>query len=98
MDTPARISPDVLARYAADAAMEVEGVRGLVGDRLRRHHGVRVTDASEAVALEVHVSVAAGTSIPTMGRDVQERVAGYLERMAGVAPATVDVVVHEIGR
>jgi len=97
MESPARISPDVLARYAADATKEVDGVRGLVGDRLRRHDGVRVTEAGDAVALEVHVSVAAGTSIPTLGRDVQERVAGYLERMAGVAPATVDVIVHEIG-
>ncbi len=97
MDNPARISPDVLARYAADAAREVEGIRGLVGDRLRRHDGVRVTETGDTVALEVHVSVAAGTSIPAMGRDVQERVAGYLQRMAGVAPATVDVIVHEIG-
>ena len=97
MDGPARISPDVLARYAADAAKEVAGVRGLVADRLRRHDGVRVTETGDAVVVEVHLSVAAGTSIPTMGRDVQGRVAGYLERMAGVAPATVDVIVHEIG-
>jgi uncharacterized alkaline shock family protein YloU len=97
MDNPARISPDVLARYAADAAREVDGVRGLVADRLRRHEGVRVTHDDKAVAFEVHVSLAAGTSIPTMGREVQERVADYLERMAGSAPATVDVIVHEIG-
>lgn len=97
MEGKPQISPDVLARYAADAAREVDGVRGLVGDRLRRHDGVRVTEAGDAVVVEVHLSVAAGTSIPAMGRDVQERVAGYLERMAGVAPATVDVIVHEIG-
>jgi uncharacterized alkaline shock family protein YloU len=98
MEGPARISPDVLARYAADAANEVGGVRGLVGHRVRRHDGVRVTESADSLAVEVHLSVSAGVSIPDLGRDVQQRVAGYLERMAGVAPATVDVIVHEIER
>jgi uncharacterized alkaline shock family protein YloU len=93
---PARISPDVLARYAADAAREIDGVRRLVPDRLRRHEGVRVKDDDD-VAIEVHLGVEAGVSIPALGRDVQQRVAEYLERMTGTAPATVDVVVHEIG-
>ena len=66
MTAPAHISPDVLARYAADAAQEVDGVRRLVPDRLRRHDGVRVTGEDE-VAVEVHVSVEAGVSIPTSG-------------------------------
>jgi uncharacterized alkaline shock family protein YloU len=93
-----QISPDVLARYAADAATEVEGVRGLVGDRVRRHDGVRVTESSDSLAVEVHVTVSAGRSIPDLGRDVQQRVADYLQRMAGTAPAAVDVIVHEIGQ
>ena len=97
MEGPARIAPDVLARYAADAAREVEGVRGLVPDRVRRHDGVRVTEADGAMALEVHLSIDAGASIPVLGGDVQRRVLDYLARMAGSAPATVDVIVHEIG-
>ncbi len=97
VEGPARISPDVLARYAADAAGEVDGVRGLVADRVRRHDGVRVTESNGAVALEVHISVAAGRSIPALGHHVQQRVAEYLERMTGAAPGTVDVIVHEIG-
>jgi len=97
MTVPARISRDVLARYAADAAGDAEGVRKLVPDRLRRHDGVRVKN-DEDVAIEVHVSVEAGVSIPALGRDVQQRIAEYLERMTGTAPAAVDVIVHEIGR
>lgn len=97
MEGQPRIAPDVLARYAADAAKEVDGVRGLVPDRLRRHDGVRVTSDDDAVSLEVHLSIATGASIPALGRDVQQRVADYLERMAGSAPATVDVIVHQIG-
>jgi uncharacterized alkaline shock family protein YloU len=97
MTEPAKISRDVLARYAADAAREVEGVRGLVPDRLRRHDGVRIRGDDE-VAVEVHLEVEAGVPIPALGRDVQERIAEYLERMTGAAPDTVDVIVHDVGR
>jgi uncharacterized alkaline shock family protein YloU len=93
---PAQVSRDVLARYAADAALEVEGVRRLVPDRLRRHIGIRVTGEDD-VAIEIHVGVEAGVSIPALGRDLQQRIAEYLERMTGTAPASVDVFVHEIG-
>ncbi len=96
MTAPDRISRDVLARYAADAAQDVEGVRRLVPDRLRRHGGVRIADEDD-VAVEVHVGVEAGVSVPAIGRELQRRVAEYLERMTGTAPSTVDVVVHEIG-
>lgn len=98
MEGKPQIASDVLARYAADAVREVDGVRGLVGDRLRRSDGVRVTESADSLAVEVHLSVSAGVSIPDLGLDVQQRVADYLERMAGVAPATVDVIVHEIER
>jgi len=97
MTVPAKISRDVLARYAGDAAREVDGVRGLVPDRLRRHDGVRVKDDDDVV-IEVHLEVEAGMPIPAIGRDVQQRIAEYLERMTGTAPATVDVIVHDVGR
>ena len=97
MTAPAKISADVLARYAADAARDVAGVRRLVPDRLRRHGGVRVKDEGD-VAIEVHLGIDAGVSIPALGRELQQRIADYLERMTGAAPTAVDVVVHEIGR
>jgi uncharacterized alkaline shock family protein YloU len=97
MDGSAQIAPDVLARYAADAAGEVEGVAGLVGDRIHRHEGVRISGVDGEVRVEVHVRVIPGTTLPEVGRAVQERVAAYLERMAGSAPAAVDVVIREIG-
>jgi len=93
----ARISPDVLARYAADAASEVAGVRGLVEDRLHRHRGVRVTGGDGRPAVEVHLSVERGASIPAVGREVQRRVIEYLQRMADVRPSAVDVVVDDMG-
>jgi uncharacterized alkaline shock family protein YloU len=89
MEGQASISADILARYAADAAMEVEGVCGLAGRR-----GVRVADDT---SVELRIVAEWGASIPALGLEVQERVREYLGRMAGVEPAVVEVVVDEIG-
>jgi uncharacterized alkaline shock family protein YloU len=91
------ISSDILASYAADAVREVEGVRGLVESTLHRHKGVRVLEEDGRVRVELHLAIDWGASIPDVGREVQRRVAGYLARMARVAPESVDVIVDEIG-
>lgn len=87
----ASISADILARYAADAASGVEGVRSLGGRR-----GVRL-ETGNGLRVEVHLAVEWGASMPGVGRLVQERVREYLGRMADVVPAAVDVVVDEVG-
>ncbi|HEY2371336.1 MAG TPA: Asp23/Gls24 family envelope stress response protein [Gaiellaceae bacterium] len=88
-DGQASISTEILARYAGDAAREVEGVRGLSGRR-----GARVHDDGR---VELHLDVDWGASIPAVGRRVQERVREYLRHMADLEPAGVDVIVDEIG-
>jgi uncharacterized alkaline shock family protein YloU len=93
----ATISSDILASYAADAAREVDGVRGLVESALHRHKGVRIIDDDGRVRVELHLVVEWGASIPEVGREVQQRVAAYLERMAKVDPEAVDVIVDEVG-
>jgi uncharacterized alkaline shock family protein YloU len=93
----ATISSDILASYAADAAREVEGVRDLVESTLHRHKGVRILGHDRRLRVELHVAVDWGASVPDVGREVQQRVAAYLERMANVQPEAVDVVVDEIG-
>ena len=99
MEGHAQISTDILASYAADAAVEVEGVRALVvPERGRwRHQGVRVTDDEGAVTVELHLEVDWGASVPELGRAVQMRVAEYLARMAEITPRAVDVVVDAVG-
>jgi uncharacterized alkaline shock family protein YloU len=89
------ISSDVLARYAADTATDVAGVHGLVGNALLRHDGVKVGREGDAIAVELHLSLAWGASAPDVGAEVQRRVAETLARMADVRPAAVDVVVDE---
>src|SRR5207249_7009653 len=98
MEGHAVISNDVLARYAADAAIQVPGVRGLVDRPLPRRGGVRIVGEDGRVTVELHLAVEWGASIPELGRAVQERVREYLGRMADVDPTTVDVVVEEVGR
>jgi uncharacterized alkaline shock family protein YloU len=89
------ISHDVLASYAADAALEVEGVRELV-DAPRRHRGVRVSDDDGAVAVEVHVGLDWGSRADEVGAAVQSRVAEYLVRTAKLAAVDVDVVIDDV--
>jgi uncharacterized alkaline shock family protein YloU len=88
MDGQASISTEILARYAGDAAREIDGVRDLHG-----RHAVKV---DEDLRVEVHLAVEWGASIPRVGKDVQARVREYLLRMADVEPAAVEVVVDEI--
>ena len=94
----ATISSDILASYAADAAREVEGVRGLVESALHRHKGVRVLEDDGRVRVELHLALEWGASVPAVGSEVQQRVAEYLGRMASVEPEAIDVVVDEIGK
>ena len=94
----ASISSDVLARYAGDAALEVEGVRGPVESHLPRHRPVRISVADDqTVSVELHLALEWGASFPEVGRGVQDRVGDYLARMADLRPARVEVVVGEIG-
>lgn len=96
MEGHARISNDILARYAADAALEVPGVRGLVESTLHRHQGVRISGDGDQLAVEVHLEVEWGASIPAIGRHVQRRVDDCLRGMADARPASIDVVVDAV--
>ena len=98
MEGHASISADVLARYAADAALEVQGVHGLVESHLPRHRPVRITTGDDGrVSVELHIVLEWGVAFSPVGSEVTARVAEYLARMADLKPARVDVVVDEVG-
>jgi uncharacterized alkaline shock family protein YloU len=88
MDGHSVISPEVLARYAADAAAEVPGVH------TKQRRGARVN----GLEVEVHVVIDYGASIPDVASEAQKRVVEYLVRMADVKPTSVDVVVDDVQR
>jgi uncharacterized alkaline shock family protein YloU len=93
----ASISTDILARYAADAALEVGGVRGLSESPIPGRRGVRISGSDGDVRVELHLAVEWGASIPELGRATRQRVREYLRKMADVESAVVDVVVDEVG-
>jgi len=97
MEGQALISPDVLARYAGDAAREVPGVSGLAESQLHRGKGVEISGSDAATAMTIHVELEWGSSAKDVSGEVQRRVAEYLERMAGLKVASVDVVVEGVG-
>jgi uncharacterized alkaline shock family protein YloU len=82
------ISPEVLARYAVDAAAEVPGVH------TKQRRGARASDGE----IEVHIVVDYGANIPSVAAQVQRRVLDYLERMTDARPAAVHVVVDDVAR
>jgi len=82
------ISPEVLARYAADAAAEVRGVH------TKHRRGARV-NVSE---VEVHLVVDYGANVPDVAAQVQQRVIDYLVQMADLHPSSVNVVVDDVQR
>lgn len=90
MEAPV-ISSEVLARYAGDAALEVDGVSSLARD------AAEISGADGTVEIDVHVELAWGAEAEAVARDVQQRVAEYMERMANVSVGSVDVVVERVG-
>lgn len=82
------ISPDVLARYAVDAAAEVPGV----------HPTKRGAARVSGTEVEVRLVADFGATIPALAAEVQRRVADYLQRMADLTPTSVDVVVEDVSR
>ncbi|HEY4976065.1 MAG TPA: Asp23/Gls24 family envelope stress response protein [Gaiellaceae bacterium] len=96
MDDQALISPEVLARYAADAAREVEGVCRVISGPLRRQAGVRVQIGEDGVRVQVPLVLEYGSAITPVAREVQRRVRRYLKVMADVDLAAVEIVVAQI--
>lgn len=93
----ASISSDIVARYAADAALDVPGVRSLADGRLPTQRGVRVSEEEGRVVVELHLLLEWEASIPAVCRAVQARVRECLARMIDLEPSAVDVVVDGLG-
>ena len=90
MEAPV-ISNDVLARYAGDAALEVDGVSALARD------AAEISDTDGSFDIDVHVELAWGAGAEGVAGEVQARVSEYIERMANVHVGSVDVVVERVG-
>jgi uncharacterized alkaline shock family protein YloU len=85
------VSSGALSQIVVQAAESVDGARVR---RPRRHLDVLVEDGRARVELELAIRL--GAIVPDVAREVQERVAGALEAMCGVAVEAVDVTVEEL--
>ena len=92
-------SEEVLSAIAAAAAMEVKGVSGLAahfGDWLGKKYqtkGVHIKMDESKVEVEVSILMAYGSTIPEVGKNVQENVKAAMESMTGLEITSVNVSV-----
>ena len=101
-----RISNNAISTIASVAAMEVKGVAKMGGgtpkaflDALLNRFsskGVRIQMTEGEVKLTVFIIVEYGIDIPRVADEVQENVKHAVEKMAGLIPAEVDVVIEGV--
>jgi len=100
-----KIADDVVARIAALAALEIEGVSAIGGNyttenlekvgRKNLGKGAKVTVASGEVRVDLSVVMGYGYNIPTTCSKVQSRVRSSVENMTGLT--VTDVNIHVAG-
>jgi uncharacterized alkaline shock family protein YloU len=95
-----RISEDVVAAIASQAADEVDGVTlmtaagsgvsDLVGKKSAKK-GIKVTIEENSVTADVYLLIAYGKQIPAVAKKVQERVSSSLQGMTGLTVSSVNI-------
>ena len=100
------ISEEVLAGIAAAAALEVEGVSGLaanlgsdIAELLGKKNlakGVHVKMEDDKVQVDLSILMSYGSTIPEMGKAVQDAVKTAIESMSGLEVSAVNVNVAGI--
>jgi len=101
-----RISNDAISTIASASAMEVKGVckmgggtpKALLDSLLNKFSskGVKIQMRDGEVKLTVSIIVDYGIDIPRVADEVQENVKRAVEKMAGLVPAEVDVIVEGV--
>lgn len=98
-----QIANEVVAIVAGLAATEVEGVAGMVGSltgdlvellgKKNLSKGVVVEVSEESISLELSIIVEYSASIPTVCKNVQEKVKSAVETMTGLIVDEVNIKV-----
>ena len=101
-----RISNDAISTIASVAAMEVKGVCRMGGGTPRAFFdyimsrfsskGVRIRMKEHDMKITVSVVVEYGVDIPRVADEVQDNVKRAVEKMAGLIPSEVDVIVEGV--
>lgn len=87
------ISEDVLATIAGGAAMEVEGIGGMMSLATKKSNarGVRVAVDEEGAVIDLYVMIRYGYPIPEVAEKIQNAVSTAIESMTGFATKAVNV-------
>ena len=99
-----QISEDVVASIATSAALEVEGVSGLLsanmsdfmGGKKMTARGVRVEMDDDGIVVNLFIMLRYGSAITEVATKVQRAVYGAMEGMTGFQISTVNVHVGGI--
>jgi len=94
-----RIADEVLATIAGTAALEADGVAGLIGNlaadmKNKRKHvarGITVSVNGDRVTLGLAVAIKMGKKMQEVARDVQQRVKSAVETMTGLNVVQINV-------
>jgi len=88
-----QICEEVLASIAAGAAVEVEGISGLMNltGKKTNAKGVRIAVEDESAVVDLYVMIRYGYAIPEVAEKIQTAVASSLEAMTGFAVKAVNV-------
>jgi uncharacterized alkaline shock family protein YloU len=101
-----KVANEVIAQIAALTALQVAGISGMA-DRtnqitrvVRRggiHKGVRLEMTGERdLRLQIYLVAESGKNLPALASEVQQRVAGAVDRMLGFNVTAVDVYFADV--
>ncbi len=102
-----RISDEVIAVCAANAALKTKGVANLSGgisNALSKNFlgkeltskGVKVNQTEEGVEIDVHITVEYNTKIPAVAWEIQENVKNEVQHMTELKVAAVNIHVEGV--
>ena len=87
------ISEEVLASLAAGAAVDVEGISGLMNVAAKKSgtRGVRLAVDEDGAVVDVYILIRYGYAIPEVAGKIQGAVSNAVESMTGFAVKAVNV-------
>ena len=100
-----RISRDVIATIAGNAAREVPGVHGLalfpvnlkgILSKRQMAKPVSIYLSDDIAVIDVQVVLKEGANIPTVSEKIQEAVKESVQNMTGIAVSKVNIIVAGI--
>jgi uncharacterized alkaline shock family protein YloU len=102
-----KISDDVVAICAMNAALNIKGVAGLFSafaENLSKnlfgkdppHRGIKVNQGEDGVSIDIYIVVEYGVKIPEVAWDIQESVKNEVEAMTDSVVKAVNIHVQGV--